>query len=42
MLFVEWYDDEIGKVRLSKMIFWKAIIVHLSGFGKITFKVDYV
>lgn len=39
MLYVEWYDKEINKWCLSKMIFWKAMIVHLSGFGKITFKV---
>lgn len=39
MLYVEWFDSEANMMCLSKMIFWKAIIVHLSGFGRITFNV---
>lgn len=42
MMYVEWYNEELDKMCLSKMIFWKAIIVHCSGFGKIVPKKNIV
>lgn len=33
-MYVAW-EDTNGEFCLSRMAFWKAIIVHLSGFGKI-------
>lgn len=38
-MYVEWYNDKTNSMALSKMSIVKALIVHLSGFGKITFKV---
>ena len=38
-MYVEWYDNETNSMALSKMNIIKALIVHLSGFGKITFNV---
>lgn len=39
MLYVEYYDELENKVCLSYMKWWKALIVHMLGYSKITFNI---
>lgn len=34
-MYVEFYEEETKEMSLSKMNFFNAVIVHLSGYGKI-------
>lgn len=34
MMFIEWYDKDAEKMRLSYLPIWQGVIVCLSGFGK--------